>query len=68
MEKEQRNFIREGARSENKKGWKSSVLNRGDWELRADLNRWHVFSETVDTPLKPDIELRSKQSKMLVDI
>ena len=48
------NFVKEGARPENKKVWKTtSVLDRGgDWELRVDLDRKLVFPEIVDTTLR----------------
>ena len=52
------NFVKECTRTENKKGWKASVLHRrGDWKLRKDLEKKLVFPEIVDTTLRPDMAL-----------
>ena len=64
------NFVKEGARPENKKGLKStSVFDRGgDWEIRVDLDREMVFPEIVDTTLRPDMVLWSRQVTPIVAI
>ena len=62
-------FVKEGARSENKKRWKASILDRGgDWELRVDMGRKLVFLEIVDTTLRPDMMLWSRQANTIIEL
>ena len=47
----------------------TSVLDRGgDWELRVDLDRKLVFPEIMDSTLRPDMVLWSRQAKTIIVI
>ena len=46
-----------------------SVLDRGhDWKFRVDLDRKLLFSNFVETKIRPDLVLVSQQSKMMDEI
>lgn len=45
----------------------TSVFDTGrDWELRVDLDRKLAFQDIVETTLRPDLVLWSKQAKTVV--